>query len=185
MQTSAIPFPGRPGKRRAGPSNVIPFLAAPRRDGCSSLQLAAALRRLHKAGLRGGFVLVVPMSGGAESGASHSDVAWWSRLCDRIRERTRLRVALMDVPTGAGIASAVANETLRRVHVIDEVTPAERPALIELSRGVCSSHPRLLAEAHAAGVAALRPGELDAALRNGTLSALFGHPITATLPIPA
>lgn len=185
MHASAIPFGRRCGKRSAGPSNVVPFLAAPRRDGCSSLQLAAALRRLHKAGLRGGFVLVVPMSGDPESGAAHRDVAWWSQLCDRIRERTRLRVALMDVPTGAGMASAVADETPGRSQVFDEVTPGERSALIELSRGVCSAHPRLLAEARTMGVSALRPGELEAALRNGTLSALFAHPITMTLPISA
>ncbi|MYA64532.1 MAG: hypothetical protein F4139_08000 [Gemmatimonadetes bacterium] len=185
METSAIPFAGRSGRQRPGPSNVIPFLAAPRRDGSSSLQLAAALRRLHKAGLRGGFVLVVPMSGDPESGAAHRAVTWWSRLCDRIRERTRLRVALMDVSEGAGMASSVADETLRRAYMIDEVTPAERSALIELSRGVCTAHPHLLAEARATAVSAVRPDELDAALRNGTLSGLFAHPITASLPIPA
>ena len=185
MQTSAITFGLQRGSRSAGPSNVIPFLAASRRDGCSSLQLAAALRRLHKAGLRGGFVLVVPMSDDAESGAAHEDAVWWSRLCDRIRERTRLRVALMDRPAGAAMASAVADGTVRPAHVIDEITAGERSALIELSRGVCTSHPHLLAEARAAGVSALRPGDLDAALRNGTLSSLFAHPITATLPIPA
>lgn len=185
MQTSAITFGGRRDSRSAGPSNVIPFLAAPRRDGCSSLQLAAALRRLHREGLRGGFVLVVPMSDDPESGAAHGDVAWWSRLCDRIRERTRLRVALMDMPTGAAMASAVADGTVRPAHVIDEITAGERSALIELSRGVCTSHPPLLAEARAAGVSALRPGDLDAALRNGTLSSLFAHPVTATLPISA
>ena len=185
MQTTAIPSVKLSDTRRSGPSNVIPFLAASRRDGCSSLQLAAALRRLHKAGLRGGFVLVVPMSVDPESGAAHRDVAWWSQLCDRIRERTRLRVALMDLPAGTGIASAVADETLRRAEVIGEVTPGERSALIELSRGVCTSHPRLLAEARAMGMSALRPGALDAALRNGTLPALFAHPITASLPISA
>jgi len=185
MQTSAIPFGLRRGSRSAGPSNVIPFLAVPRRDGCSSLQLASALRRLHKEGLRGGFVLVVPVPGDPESGAAHRGVVWWSQRCDRIRQRTRLRIALMDLPTGAGMASAVADETLRRVRVIDEVTPGERSALIELSRGVCTSHPHLLAEARAMGVSALRPGELDAALRNGTLSELFAHPITETLPVSA
>lgn len=185
MRKNAIPLNGRCGGRSAGPPNVIPFLTAPRHDGCSPLQLAAALRRLHKEGLRGGFVLAAPMSDDPASGARHGDVDWWSRLCDRIRAQTRLRVVLLDMPAGAGMASSVAGRTLRRPQVIDEVTPGERPALIELSRGVCSSHPRLLAEARAAGVSALRPGELDAALRNGTPSALFGHPITATLPIPA
>lgn len=128
---------------------------------------------------------MVPMPGDPESGAAHRDVAWWSQLCDRIRERTRLRVALMDVPGSVGTASAVAGGTLRRAQVIDEVTPGERSALIELSRGVCTAHPHLLAEARAMRVSALRPGELDAALRNGTLSVLFAHPITATLPISA
>lgn len=149
------------------------------------MQLAAALRRLHKAGLRGGFVLVVPVTGDPESGAARRDVAWWSQLCDRIRERTRLRVALMDVPSGAGVAPAVADGTLRRVHVIDEVGPGERVALIELSRGVCTSSPNRLAEARALGVPAFGPGALDAALRNGTFDGLFAHPITAALPASA
>lgn len=185
MQTSAIPFSRRSGGRNAGPSNLIPFLAAPRRDGCGPLQLAAALRRLHKARLCGGFVLVVPVSGDPESGAAHRDVAWWSQLCDRIRERTRLRVALMDVSSGGDMASAVADGTLRRAQVIDEVGPGERSALIELSRGVCTSHPRVLAEARTMGVSAFGPDELDAALRNGALSTLFAHPVAATLPASA
>ena len=185
MQTSAIHFGRQSGRRSAGPSNVVPFLAAPRRDGCSPLQLAAALRRLHNAGLRGGFVLVVPVSGDPESGAAHRDVAWWSQLCDRIRERTRLRVALMDVPSGADMASAVADGTLRRAHVIDDVGPGERSALIELSRGVCTSHPRLLAEARTMGVSVYGPSEVDSALRDGALSALFAHPVAVTLPASA
>lgn len=113
------------------------------------------------------------------------DVAWWSRLCDRIRERTRLRVALMDVPSGASMASAVADGTLRRARVIDQIGPGERVALIELARGLCTSDPDLLAEARAMGISALRPDELDAALQNRTLTDLFAHPITATLPASA
>ena len=91
----------------------------------------------------------------------------------------------MDVPSGADMASAVADGTLRPAHVIDEVGAGERPALIELSRGVCTSHPRLLAEAHTMGVSVYGPDELDAALRNGALSALFAHPVAAALPASA
>ncbi len=91
----------------------------------------------------------------------------------------------MDVPSGASMASAVADGTLRRARVIDQIGPGESVALIELSRGLCTSDPDQLAEARAMGISALRPDELDAALRNATLSAPFGHPITATLPVSA
>ena len=83
---------------RSRPSNVIPFLAARPQGGCSPLALAAALRRLHQAGLRGGFVLLAPVSLDPAAGTPEKDPAWWSQLCDRIREQTRLRVAVIDVP---------------------------------------------------------------------------------------
>ena len=57
--------------------------------------------------------------------------------------------------------------------------------MIELSRGVCTTDPELLAEARAMGVSTPAPDQLDAAARNGTLSDLFVHPITETLPASA
>ena len=185
MQTSALSSVKLSGTRRSGPSNVIPFLAARPRGGSSPLALAAALRRLHQAELRGGFVLVAPVSPAPAAGIPAKDATWWSQLCDRIREQTRMRVALIDVPTGTGIASAVARGTLRRAIVIDDIAPGERAALIELSRGICTSDPQLLAEAQAMGVPAPGPDQLSASARNGTLSDLVAHPITETLPASA
>lgn len=170
---------------RSRPSNVIPFLAARPQGGCSPLALAAALRRLHQAGLRGGFVLLAPVSLDPAAGTPEKDPAWWSQLCDRIREQTRLRVAVIDVSTSAGIASGVARGALRRAVAIGEIAPGDRAALIELSRGVCTTDPELLAEARAMGVSTPAPDQLDAAARNGTLSDLFVHPITETLPASA
>ena len=185
MEKRTVSSDGLSGSRRSGPSNVIPFLAARPRVGCNPLELASVLRRLHQARLRGGFVVLAPVSLDPSAGTSEKDPKWWSQLCDRIREQTRFRVALMDVSTGAGETSAIAREAVRRVIALDEVGPGERAALIELSRGVCTTDADLLAEARERNVSALSPDQLDIALRNGTLSALFAHPITATLRVSA
>lgn len=185
METGALSSDGLSGSRRAGPSNVIPFLAARPWVGCSPLESAAVLRRLHQARLRGGFVLLAPVSPDSSAGTPERDPKWWSQLCDRIREQTRFRVALMGVSTGAGETSAIAREAVRRVIALGEVGPGERAALIELSRGVCTTDAELLAEARERNVSAPSPDRLDMASRNGTLSSLFAHPIAATLPISA
>jgi len=185
METRTISSDGLSGSRRSGPSNVIPFLAARSRVGCSPLELAAVLRRLHRARLRGGFVVLAPVSLDSSAGIPEKDPKWWSQLCDRIREQTRFRVALMEASTGAGEASAIAQEAVRRAIALGEVGPGERAALIELARGVCTTDAELLAEAREMDVSAPSPDQVDRALRNGTLSALFAHPITVTLPISA
>ena len=185
MQKSTIHSGGLTRTRRSGPSNVIPFLAARPRIGCNPLELAVALRRLHQARLRGGFVLLAPGSPDPAAGTPEREPAWWSQLCDRVREQTRLRAALIDVSTGNGAASSVARVAVRRAIAIGEVTPGERAALIELSRGVCTTDPALLAEARAMGVPTPSPDQLDAAARNGTLSVLFAHPITERLAASA
>ncbi len=185
MRTRPAPSSRPTAARRSAPSNVIPFLAARPRVGCGPLELAAALRRLHRARLRGGFVLVAPVRLDPAAGIAESDPAWWSRLCDRIREQTRLRVALVDVATGDGNASAVARQAVQRAVAIGEAAPGERAALIELSRGVCTRDPELLAEASAMGVSTFLPDQLDAAARNGTLFELFAHPIAEALPVSA
>lgn len=185
MRTSTLPSGGPNATRRSGPSNVIPLLTARPRVGCGPLELAAALRRLHRARLRGGFVLLAPVCPDPSAGVSEKDPEWWSWICDRIREQTRLSVALVDVSMVDGNASAVAREAVRRAVAIGEAAPDERAALIELSRGVCTTDPELLAEARATGVSTPSPGQLDAAARSGTLSELFAHPIAEALPVSA
>lgn len=184
MRTSSAVSGSRSGPGRSEPSNVIPFLVARPRGGCGPMELAAALRRLHRAGLRGLFVLLAPVSPGPAAGTPERDAARWGRLCDRIGEQTSLRIALMDVPAGAGIASVVARNA-RRAVAIGEVAPGELAALIELSCGVCTTDRDLLAQTRAMGVSAPGPDQLDAAVRDGTLSDLFAHPIAAALPASA
>lgn len=185
MQKTTIPSDGPSGSRRSRPSNVIPFLAARPRVGSSPLALAVALRRLHRAGLRRGFVVLAPVSLDSSAGISEKDPKWWIRLCHRIRAQTRFSVALIDVSTGAGEASAIGQEAVRRAITLGKVGPGERAALIELSRGVCTTDGELLAEAREMDVSAPSPDQLEMAARSGTLSELFKHPITEALPVSA
>ena len=61
----------------------------------------------------------------------------------------------------------------------------QRAALIELSRGVCTGDPGLLAEAQAMGIPALDPVQFEAAAGDGTLPDLLERPITKALPASA
>ena len=184
--------PGSPS-RPAGPSNVIPFLTASRPfRSAGPLQLAVALRRVHAAGLRRGFVLVAPTPlanyPGVESQSAKSpvcDLEWWPGLCDGIRMQTSLRVALIDMVPDAVPASAVCERALRQARVITELPDDARAALIELSRGVCTGDPGLLAEAQAMGIPALDPVQFEAAAGDGTLPDLLERPITKALPASA
>ena len=181
------------GVRRAGPSNVIPFLTAARPlRSAGPLELAVALRRLHAAGLRRGFVLAAPtpLANDAcmesrSAGISGRDIEWWTEMCDGIRVQTSMRVALIDIAPDAAAASAVCERALRRASVITEIPDGARAALIELSRGVCTGDPGLLAQARAMGIPALDPVQFEAAARKGTLSDLLERPITEALPASA
>ena len=178
---------------RTGPSNVIPLLTAARhRRSTSPLELAAALRRVHAAGLRRGFVLVAPTplakdtdveSRGADF--SGSDLEWWTELCDGIRMQTSLHVALIDTAPDAVAASAVCEQAPDRARVVTELPADVRAALIELSRGVCTGDPGLLAEARAMGIPALDPLQFEAAARDGMLPDFLEHPIVESLPASA
>lgn len=165
------------GPRPHAPANVIPFLTAPhRRRGCGPAELADALRRLHAAGLRGGFVLLVP---------TRSALRWWRQLCDGIAMQTPLRVALLGAGPPPETPSAGGDCRKRRCVVLSGFPPGERSVLLELARAVCSDDPDLLAEARAMGVPAFEPGQLVAASSDGTLPELLAHPAAQTLPASA
>lgn len=193
MRTTTT-YPRSPGGvRQAGPSNVIPFLTAARPPrSASPLELAVALRRAHAAGLRRGFVLVAPTplthDAGVESRSATSpmcDLEWWIELCDAIRVQTSLRVALIDLAPDEMAASAVCERSVQRARVVTEIPDGARAALIELSRGVCTGDPGLLADARAMGIPAIDPAQFEAVAREGTLSDLLERPITKALPASA
>lgn len=174
----------------ATPSDVIPMLTAstPRLPSCSPMELAAALRRLHKAGMRRGYVLVVPTHPAGEPGGvvpvgsgrrrAAGGVRWWSRLCALIHAGTGLGVVLADAGHAGLDAERVGAESGRRggIAVLSDLSRGERSALLEISRGVCTGDPGLLAEARVRGVANCEPPEIDAAVREGRLAALLVRP---------
>ena len=68
------------------------------------------------------------------------------------------------------------------MRVIPDLASGERAGVIELSRGVCTADPDLLAQAGAMGIPGYRPAELDAAIRDGTLGGLLTRPLVEALP---
>lgn len=150
------------------PSNVIPMLAALRQSArCTPAEMAGVLRRLHRAGVRRGFVLVAPTALGADPAADPSgggprdggDLQWWSELCDLIRTRTELGVVLVDMAhAGPGARSVLEDlRTRKRIAVLKHLTRTERSALLEISRGVCTGDRDLLAEARVLGTPSYEP----------------------------
>lgn len=165
--------------RPTGPANVIPFLTAPRpRRGSGPAELADALRRVHLAGLRGGFVLLIPTAAGTEPDS-------WRRLGDRIAAQTPLRVALLGVERRSESPSVVRDCRKGRCVILPGFPRGRRSVLLELARAVCSDDPCLLAKTRAMGMPAFRPEQLVTASSDGTLSELLEHPITRTLPVSA
>ena len=150
------------------PTDVIPFLtapAAPRR--CDPTVLSVALKEVHKAGLRRGFVLVVPT-------LADRDEAWWSALCERIRKEVRVGVVVV----GKRGMKWPATEEQRRpgkrcVAAMTDLAVKERTGLIELARSVCTGARDLLAEATAAGTPAFEPGRIDGKTADGDLRELL------------
>lgn len=181
------------GPRPGRPTNVIPFLTAPhRRRGYGPAVLADALRRVRAAGLRGGFVLLVPAPPGTErdprppvGSRSDSALECWKQLCDRIAEHTPLRVALLGVEPPGETSSAVGDCPEKRCVVLSGFPQSQRSVLLELARAVCSDDPVLMAEARATGVPAFEPDQLVAASRDGTLPELLVHPVARTFPASA
>lgn len=153
------------------PSDVIPMLGtAPRLPSCSPLELAAALRRLHRAGIRRGYVLVAPTRLGREP------VRWWARLCNVVEEETGLGVVLVEAShRGVNPVRVLAATGLETgIAVLQDLTRGERSALLEISRGVCTGDLGLLAEARARGAANHEPREVEAAIRDGRLCEVLG-----------
>lgn len=162
------------------PTDLVPFLSVPsppRR--CEPAALAAALERVHKAGLRRGFVLVAPTF-------ADRDMAWWAALCERIRKEVRVGVVVVGK---RGVEWPVSEEQRRPgkrcVVVATELAPDERAGLVELARGVCTSSRSLLAEATAAGTPAFEPGRIDSESHDGGLRELMAGPYARSLPATA
>ena len=177
-------FSSRLGGNRSRPPNVIPLLGVtnPRRGG-GPLELAAALRRVHAAGVRRGFLLLSPTpmpKGPTDSATTRWEVSWWVRLCHEIRVQTRLRVALVEAPGKVGVLSQSEKEW-QRARVIPNLASGERAGVIELSRGVCTDDPALLEEARLLGIPTYEPAELVAAMREENLRELLAHPVAAAL----
>lgn len=137
------------------------MLTATRRlPPCSPLELAAALRRLHGAGIRRGYVLVAPTR---LTRAQGTDIRWWSRLCNRIAAETRLALVLVEAAHGALDPERVVDGAgpVRGITVLKDLSRGERSALLEISRGVCTGDGGLLMEARLRGVAHRAPRDRD------------------------
>lgn len=157
------------------PTDLVPFLTTPRAPHrCALEDVSAALERVHKAGLRRGFVLVAPT-------LTDRDEAWWAALCTQIRKE--LRVGVM-VVGGLGVERLAADHQHRPgkrcVAIMTDLAPNERTALIELARSVCTGSRGLLAEATAAGTPGFEPGRIDGAVSDGTLRELLRGPVDRT-----
>ena len=169
------------------PSNVIPMLAAFRQSApCTPAEMAGVLRRLHRAGVRKGFFVVAPTNLGGDpridppdgGPKDEGDVQWWSAVCDRIRSETGLRMVLVNAPgPGPEAERVLSNVRLRKgVAVLDDLTTRERSALLEISRGVCTSDRNLLAEARALGTPGYEPWEARMAILSEAARDLFMTP---------
>ena len=172
------------------------MLAALRQSArCTPAEMAGVLRRLHRAGIRRGFVLVAPTALGAEPRVDPSDdgpraegdVQWWSGLCDRIRTRTGLGVVLVDAGRAGIDAKCVLEDfgTRKGIAVLRNLTRAERSALLEISRGVCTGDRDLLTEARVLGTPSYEPWVARMAIRSEVAGDLFSTPGLAPLPATA
>lgn len=118
--------------------------------------MAGALRRLHQSGIRRAFILVAPtklarqpLTDLHEADDTADQVQWWSRLCDLIRTQTPMSVVLIAAAPG-GLSPELVRERARlrkRLALLEDLTGAERTALLEISRGVCTGDRGLLIEA--------------------------------------
>jgi len=193
-KTTNAPEPGS-GTRSIRPSNVIPLLAAGRRSApCTPAEMARVLRRLHRAGITRGFVLVAPsalarrpLSELAVGGDHAREARWWSGLCDLIPTLTGLGVVLMDAADGGLDPRRVLEGALSRkkIAVLPDLTRAERSALIEISRGVCTGDRCLLIEAGVLDAPTYEPWEVQMAIRGETVSELFAGMASGTLAASA
>lgn len=162
------------------PTDLVPFLSVPSPSRCSDpIVLAAALERVHKAGLRRGFVLVAPT-------LADRDEDWWLAVCERIRKEVRVGVVVVGKRGMRWSASEEQRRPGKRCVVLATgLSPKERAGLVELARGVCTGSRTLLAEATARGTPAFEPGRLDGMSWAGVLRELKAGQHARTLAATA
>lgn len=192
--TTHAPQPGS-STRSIRPSNVIPLLAALRQSApCTPAEMARVLRRLHRAGITRGFVLVAPSELARqplielpEGGDPAREARWWSALCDLIPSRTGLSVVLVDAADGGPDPQRVLDgaRSRKKIAVLEDLNRAERSALLEISRGVCTGDRGLLIEAGGLDTPTCEPWEVQMAIRGGTASDLFARMAGGVLPASA
>jgi len=183
------------GARSIRPSNVIPLLAALRQSApCTPAEMARVLRRLHRAGITRGFVLVAPselarqpLSEQPVGGDPAHEARWWSGLCDLIPTQTGLSVVLLDATDGRLDPRRVLDgaRSRKKIAVLEDLTRAERSALLEISRGVCTGDRGLLIEAGGLDAPTCEPWEVQMAIRGETVSDLFASMASGVLPASA
>lgn len=154
------------------------------------VEMAGALRRLHQSGIRRSFILVAPtrlvrqpLFDLQEADDTADQVQWWSRLCDLIRTQTPLSVVLADATHG-GMNPGLVRELTRlrtRLALLEDLTRAERTALVEISRGVCTGDWGLLTEARVLETPNYEPWEVQAAILDDVLGDLFMGTTSRTL----
>lgn len=182
------------GTQSSQPSNVIPFLAALRHSAaCTPAEMAGVLRRLHRAGITRGFVLVAPTELGRQppievpEGGDPAHEAWWSGLCNLISTQTGLSPVLVDAAHGGLDPQRVLDGAsfAAKIAVLKDLTRAERSALLEISRGLCTGDRSLLSEARVLDAPNYEPREVQMAIREEALSDLFASMATRMLPASA
>ena len=157
--------------------------------------MAGVLRRLHRAGIRRGFVLLAPTALRAEPRVDLSDggprdegdVQWWSGLCDLIQSETGRSVVLVTAADrGLEAGRVLRSSRLRkRIAVLEDLALAERSALLEIARGVCTGDRDLLVEARVLGTPNCEPWEARTAILGESLAGLFSTPGLEALPATA
>ena len=158
------------------------------------VEMAAALRRLHQSGIRRAFMLVAPtrlarqsLIDLPEADDISRQVQWWSYLCDQIRTETALSVVLVDASHG-GLDTELVRERARvptRLALLKDLTRAERTALVEISRGVCTGDWGLLTEAQVLKTPNYKPREAQMAILDESLGDLFMGTTARALPATA
>ena len=110
-----------------------------------------------------------------EADDTADQVQWWSRLCDLIRTLTPLGVVLVDA-AHRGLDPELVRERTRlrkRLSLLEDLTRAERTALVEISRGVCTGDRGLLTEARVLETPNHEPWEAQVAILDEALGDLF------------
>ena len=182
------------------PSNLLPLLTQSRPvSPCTAQDLATALHRLHRVGVRRGFLLVAPTRIADRApvhvpALGNRDEEWWAHLCERIGSRSRLAVVLIEASARGldlhRVQGRINGRGARRVVIPDaaswsRATPSERTALLEIARGLCTDDQGLVAKAFATHTPAYGSAETAKAIRHDTLDDLLLRPEPAALAFTA